>query len=148
MASMITVGETSGFGWEHFHHDADIGVRGRGRSVAEAFEQAAVGMTRIVTYSPIAADIQIDVECRQSDLELLFVDWLDAIIYEMATRNMLFGCFAVRVEELALRGSLFGEPVDVARHASACEPKGATLTALKVTQDDSGIWSAQCVIDV
>jgi SHS2 domain-containing protein len=66
----------------------------------------------------------------------------------MATRKMLFGCFVVRIEGLALRGSLWSEPVDVVRHAPACEPKGATLTVLKVTQDDSGIWSAQCVIDV
>lgn len=57
--------------------------------------------------------VQIDVECRQSDLELLFVDWLDAVIYEMATRKMLFGCFVVRIEGLALRGSLWSEPVDV-----------------------------------
>jgi tRNA nucleotidyltransferase (CCA-adding enzyme) len=28
--------------WEHFAHDADIGVRGIGASVEEAFEQAAV----------------------------------------------------------------------------------------------------------
>ncbi|WEX90637.1 archease [Sinorhizobium garamanticum] len=145
---MSATGTISGFGWEHFHHDADIGVRGRGRSVAEAFEQAAVGLTRIVTYSPIVVNIQLDVECRQSDLELLFVDWLDAIIYEMATRKMLFGCFTVRTDGRILKGTLWGEPVDVARHAPACEPKGATLTALKVTRDDNGIWSAQCVIDV
>ncbi|OCP14999.1 MULTISPECIES: archease [unclassified Ensifer] len=145
---MNATGQISGFGWEHFHHDADIGVRGSGRSVVEAFEQAALGLTRIVTYSPIAADIRVEVECRQCDLELLFVDWLDAIIYEIATRKVLFGCFAVRIEGLFLQGSLWGEPVDVVRHAPACEPKGATLTALKVARDDSGIWTAQCVIDV
>lgn len=114
----------------------------------EAFEHAALGLTRIVTYSPIAADSRVEVECRQSDLELLFVDWLDAIIYEIATRKMLFGHFAVRIEGLFLQGSLWGEPVDMVRHAPACEPKGATLTALKVARDDSGIWTAQCVIDV
>lgn len=146
--AMNATGQISGFGWEHFHHDADIGVCGRGRSVVEAFEHAALGLTRIVTYSPIAADSRVDVECRQNDLELLFVDWLDAIVYEMATRKMLFGCFAIRIEGLALRGSLWGEFVDVVRHAPACEPKGATLTALKVARDDNGLWSAQCVIDV
>ncbi|WP_159588852.1 archease [Chelativorans xinjiangense] len=33
-------------GWEHFHHDADIGVCGYGGSVAEAFEQAALARMR------------------------------------------------------------------------------------------------------
>ena len=27
--------------WEHFPHDADVGVRGWGTTAAEAFEQAA-----------------------------------------------------------------------------------------------------------
>jgi SHS2 domain-containing protein len=45
-------------------------------------------------------------------------------------------------------GELWGEPVDVGRHAPACEPKGATLTALKVARDSDGLWSAGCVIDV
>jgi len=81
------------------------------------------------------------------DFEFLFVEWLDAIIYEMAVRQMLFGRFAVRIKGDELAGTLWGEPVDVARHAPACEPKGATFTALKVAAED-GIWSAACIVDV
>ena len=86
--------------------------------------------------------------CEAPDLELLFVEWLNAIIYEMAVRGMLFGRFAVRIEGTRLAGTLWGEPVDVARHAPACEPKGATYTALKVAADDKGLWSAACIVDV
>jgi tRNA nucleotidyltransferase (CCA-adding enzyme) len=43
---------------------------------------------------------------------------------------------------------LWGEAVDVARHAPACEPKGATYTALKVAADENGKWSAACIVDV
>ena len=35
--------------WQHFDHDADIGVRGSGATQAEAFEQAALALTAIVT---------------------------------------------------------------------------------------------------
>ena len=34
--------------WEHFAHGADVGVRGRGASKAEAFAQAALAMTAVV----------------------------------------------------------------------------------------------------
>ena len=34
--------------WEHFSHGSDIGVRGLGSSVEEAFEQAAVALTAVV----------------------------------------------------------------------------------------------------
>ena len=45
-------------------------------------------------------------------------------------------------------GTHRGEPIDVERHAPACEPKGATYTALKVAADDKGLWSAGCIVDV
>jgi len=35
--------------WEHFPHEADIGVRGRGSSPSAAFEQAALALTAIIT---------------------------------------------------------------------------------------------------
>jgi SHS2 domain-containing protein len=134
--------------WEHFPHDADVGVRGFGPSAAGAFEQAAQALTAVVTLAPVEPKVPVKVSCEAPDLELLFVEWLNAIIYEMAVRRMLFGRFAVRIEDTRLEGMLWGEPVDVERHAPACEPKGATYTALKVAADDDGLWSAACIVDV
>jgi len=134
--------------WEHFPHDADVGVRGFGATAVEAFEQAAQALTAVVTQTPVESKARVEVNCEAPDIELLFVEWLNAIIYEMAVRGMLFGRFAVRIEGQRLKGTLWGEPVDVKRHAPACEPKGATYTALKVAADNAGIWSAACVVDV
>ena len=134
--------------WEHFPHDADVGVRGWGGTAAEAFEQAAQALTAVITDAEVKPLNEIEVQCEAPDLELLFVEWLNAIIYEMAVRRMLFGCFAVRIDGLRLVGTLWGEPVDVERHAPACEPKGATYTALRVTRDSEGSWSAACIVDV
>jgi tRNA nucleotidyltransferase (CCA-adding enzyme) len=135
--------------WEHFPHDADVGVRGFGATAEEAFEQAARALTAVVTHAAVEPKIPIEIRCEAADLELLFVEWLNCIIYEMAVRQMLFGHFAVKIEDgRRLTAMLWGEPVNVARHAPACEPKGATYTALKVGVDGSGTWSAACVIDV
>ena len=135
-------------GWEHFAHDADIGVRGWGRTPAEAFEQAAYALNAVVTHARVASRTEVRVSCAAPDLELLFVDWLNAIIYEMAVRRMLFGGFTVEITDGRLEGVLRGEPVDIIRHAPAAEPKGATYTALNVDQDEAGVWSAACVVDV
>ena len=35
--------------WEHYAHGADIGVRGIGPTVEEAFEQAAVALAGVIT---------------------------------------------------------------------------------------------------
>ncbi len=134
--------------WEHFPHDADVGVKGFGATPAEAFEHAAEALTAIVTHTKVEPKVRVEVKCEAPDLELLFVEWLNAVIYEMAVRGMLFGRFAVRIEGMRLNGVLWGEPVDVERHAPACEPKGATYTALKVAADNNGSWSAACIVDV
>src|SRR5690606_29149350 len=118
--------------WELFPHDADVGVRGFGATAAEAFEQAGLALTAVVTDAPVAAATSVDVNCEAPDIEMLFVAWLNAIIFDIATRTMLFGRYEVKIDGLHLEGRLWGEPVDVARHAPACEPKGATFTALRV----------------
>jgi tRNA nucleotidyltransferase (CCA-adding enzyme) len=134
--------------WEHFPHDADVGVRGFGAIAGEAFEQAAMALTAVVTHAEVKPQVSVKVTCEAPDLELLFVEWLNAIIYEMAVRHMLFGYFAVQIEGKRLEGILRGEPVDIERHAPACEPKGATYTALRVAKNLDGTWSASCIVDV
>jgi SHS2 domain-containing protein len=134
--------------WEHFPHDADVGVKGFGATPAEAFEHAAEALTAVMTHSEVKPKVRVEVSCEAPDIELLFVEWLNAVIYEMAVRGMLLSRFAVRIEGTRLNGVLWGEPVDVERHAPACEPKGATYTALKVAADNNGSWSAACIVDV
>jgi tRNA nucleotidyltransferase (CCA-adding enzyme) len=135
--------------WEHFAHDADIGVRGYGATPAEAFEQAAAALTAAVTNpATVATTSHVDVQCEAPDAELLLVDWLNALIYEMATRRMCFARFRVRIDGQRLTAHAWGEPVDPARHDLVVEPKGATYTALRVAPAADGTWVAQCVIDV
>jgi SHS2 domain-containing protein len=135
--------------WEHFDHGADIGVRGYGVSPDEAFAQAALAMTAVVTDpATVKPAVAVAITCEAPDLELLLVDWLNALIFEMATRKMLFACFAARIEGVALRGEAWGETMDRARHPLAVEVKGATYTALRVEQNPAGLWLAECVVDV
>ncbi len=135
--------------WEHFEHDADIGVRGLGDSVAQAFEQAALAMSALIVtdLDLIKPDQMIEIQCNEADLELLLVDWLNAIIYQMATRRMLFSRFQVDIEQGLLNAKAWGEPISLQRHQPAVEIKGATYTELQVSQQQS-IWRAQCVVDV
>lgn len=136
-------------GWEHFAHGADIGVRGIGATQAEAFEQAAMALTAVLT-DPLRVVLtaEIGIECEATDREALLVNWLNAVVYEMAVRGMVFGRFAVEIEGNRLRGSAWGEEVDVARHEPAVEVKGATYTSLFVGENTDGAWIAQCVVDV
>jgi SHS2 domain-containing protein len=134
---------------QRFPHGADIGVRGVGPSREAAFEQAALALTGIVTApGRVRSEKAISIECEAPDDGLLLVDWLNALIYRMATQKMLFGRFAVSIDGHCLKAQAWGEPVDRARHRPAVEPKGATYTALEVAPRKDGVWVAQCVVDV
>lgn len=134
---------------ERFPHGADIGVRGIGRTREEAFEQAALALTSIVTDPEDVREARaVEIACEAPDDGLLLVDWLNALIYRMAVDRLLFARFAVRIDGRRLSATAWGEPVDRVRHAPAVEPKGATYTELQARPTEDGTWLAQCVIDV
>lgn len=134
--------------WEHFEHKADIGVRGMGDSKEQAFEQAALALTAVITGPDLVTPRQcISVECDAMDDDVLLVEWLNRLVYEMATRNMLFSRFHVSINDSHLTASCCGEEIETARHHPAVEIKGATFTELYVGHSDSG-WTAQTVVDV
>ena len=128
---------------------ADIGVRGIGATREQAFEQAALAMTAVITDpGRVAARDAVAIECEAPDAELLLAEWLNALVYEMSTRKMLFSRFAVRFGGTRLAGEAWGERVDSGHHHPAVEVKGATYTELKVAEQEDGTWVAQCVVDV
>lgn len=135
--------------WEHLEHGADIGIRGHGSSLPEAFAQAALAMSSVVTdLDKINPVEMVTVECEAPEFDLLLVDWINEIVYQMATRKMLFGRFEVEILDHRLRARLYGEATSPKKHQPAVEIKGATFTELSVQQADDGGWIAQCVIDV
>jgi len=135
--------------WEHFSHAADIGVRGFGNTPAGAFEQAARALTAVVAdLNSVQARHVVEIRCESTDPELLLFDWLNALIYEMAVRHMLFSRFRVRIDGHRMEAHAWGENLDLSRHRPAVEIKGATFTELKLAQDAYVRWTAQYVVDV
>ena len=151
MSSKLRNSAHPGRGWSHFAHGgAGIGVRGEGRTREEAFEQAAMALTGVVADPALVRpEAAVRIECVAPDDELLLADWLNALIYEMSTRGMLFGRFEVRLAGHALEADAWGEAVDVVRHQPAVAVKGAaTGEGLKVACSRDGMWSAECCVDV
>jgi len=135
--------------WEHFEHGADVGIRGYGASPAEAFEQAGLALTAVIAEAgDIEEKTHVDVSCEADNLEDLLLDWLNALIYEMAVNRLLFRRYHVELSDHRLHGTAWGETVDTARHHPVVETKGATYTELEVRRREDGSWMAQTVVDV
>jgi tRNA nucleotidyltransferase (CCA-adding enzyme) len=135
--------------WEHFHHEADIGIRGIGPDLATALEQAALAMTAVICEpSQVSQTSEIELACEAPDPEFLLVNWIDALVYAMAIRRMLFSDFRVAIDQSRLTARVRGEPINIERHQPAVEIKGATLTGLRVYRDAFGACVAECIVDV
>ncbi len=135
--------------WEHFHHQADIGIRGLGPTKEQSFEQTAMALTAVITnLDKVETREKVEISCQANDDELLLVDWLSSLLYEMDTRKMLFSRFKVHIDKNNLRAMAWGQKMDVSKHHPAVEVKAATYENLSVHQDKNGTWIAQCVVDV
>lgn len=135
--------------WEHFDHDADIGVRGIAPTLDESFEQAALALTAVITDPGAVKETKsVLIHCNGSDNELLFLDWINELIYQMSANHLLFSRFEVTIENNLLTAMATGETVDREKHQPVVEIKGATFTELHVYQNSEAMWIAQCIVDV
>ncbi|MCK4355794.1 archease [Candidatus Bipolaricaulota bacterium] len=138
--------------FEYLDHTADIGVRGIGKTVEEAFCEAARAIFNLmVDLEEIVPEkaIHVTVEARQ--LDLLLVEWLSALLVKKDLEGLLLSRFHVELREMengfSLRGVGWGEPLDLKRHQPKTEVKGVTYAGLRVQKEDER-WLAQCVVDI
>lgn len=135
--------------WEHFEHGADIGIRGLAPTLTQAFEQAALAMTAVICNPEQVATTQtVTINCQATDDELLLLDWINELVYQIAVHGFLFSRYQVTIQNGVLAATASGETVDLQKHQPAVEIKGATFTELRVYQRADDLWVAQCVVDV
>lgn len=141
--------ESKTVSYEYFEHQADIGIRGKGTTLAEAFEQAALAMFEIMVETK---DLQIDkpqiVEVEGNDLGELLIAWLSELLFLKDVEGKLFSHFEIgSIDENKLVAKVYGEPIDSSRHKLKLEVKAATYTQLFVEKKEN-FWIAQCLVDV
>ncbi|CAM3996760.1 archease [Corallococcus sp. ZKHCc1 1396] len=134
--------------WEHFTRDEQLGVRGVGRSMEQAFEMAALALAALVTEPQrVEAHEELEVSCHSADHDELLAEWLREVVGAMAGRRLRFQCFAVRLDGLNLFGHGFGERAGAERHGANVAVTGASLTQVSVRQGPHGVWTAEALVD-
>ncbi len=131
----------------YFEHGADIGVIGRGPTLEDAFAEAARATFAIMAPpDEVAERLGVEIDFDEPDVEFALVTWLNRLLAEARLHGAVFGRFELSRTGAHYRGRAFGCQWHPAI-ARGTEVKGATLTALSVTQDENG-WEARCVVDV
>lgn len=134
--------------FEIFEHRADVGVRGFGETIEEAFIEGARAMFSVManldTVQPLES---FEVEVSASDEGALFVEWLNELLSIADLNEMVFSEFEVEISGNSLKGRASGEKWDIEKHEPKTEVKAATYSQLLVKKEN-GSYVAQCIVDV
>lgn len=137
--------------FELFEHKADVGVRGIGKSLEEAFAECGKAMFSVmVELGKVEAKEPVKMEVEAADKEQLLVNFLNELLYLRDVKEMVFSRFDLYITEGAkwvLKGRAFGEKLEKEKHSIKGDVKAASFHQLKVEEGD-GKFVAQCVVDV
>lgn len=134
--------------YETFEHEADIGIRGFGNSMQEAFENAALALYSVmVKIDGVKPKEKRTFTVSAPDDELLLIEWLNSLLATSGIERIVFSKFKVTIDGTFLTGTAWGETLDRVRHEPHVEVKGATYHMLEVAKHGAG-YVAQCVVDV
>ena len=136
--------------FEIIEHTADIGIRARGRNLAELFENAAAGMFTIMAdKDALKASEAVRVSAAASSPDELLAAWLEELLYLSEAREVLFRRVEVReARERLVAGVARGAPLQENRDALRHEIKAVTYHLLEVREDPEGGWTCQAIFDV
>src|SRR3989344_6799550 len=118
-------------------HEADIGIEGSGKTIEEAFAEAAKALFAVmVDLKNVRKKKRIRISCEANDISALLVEWLNQLISKGDINGMFFSDFKVRIKEnkgkYVLSGTAIGEKINLKKHKIKTEVKAATYAGLKV----------------
>jgi SHS2 domain-containing protein len=139
--------------WELLDHQADVGLQATGPTLAIALADGVRGMLGLmVDPTTVQPRHTFAVDASGSDPGSLYVDLLNAVLAAKDIHNVFFHDIEIDTLEEHDDGwhvscRLYGEPIDLERHAVDSDVKAATYGGLRVQQDDQG-WLLRCVLDL
>jgi len=120
--------------FELIEHTADIGLIAYGRTLAEAFANAAYGLFSIITQPETINETESrQLTLSEDDPEALLFEWLNRLIYFFDVEMLLFKRFDITsFNGHELKATCYGEKYDPSRHQLKTGVKSATYHMLKV----------------
>jgi SHS2 domain-containing protein len=128
-------------------HTADIGLTAYGRSLAEAYGNAAYGLFSIITdLRKVRKAESKSIELKEKNPQDLLYTWLNYLIYLFDAEQMLFKqCDIEDIKDSSIKAVCYGEKVDPSRHKIKLGVKAATYHMLEVDPEKKKV---QVIFDI
>jgi SHS2 domain-containing protein len=126
-------------------HTADAFVEAYGKTIEEAFANAAIALTEVMTeHEKVETKVEETFEVKAQDEPALLYSWLEEILLEFELKGMLYSLFEVfEIKEIPsgfrLRAKAWGESYDKNKHPSKVGIKAATYHMMQIKKEPEGV---------
>jgi len=131
--------------FEFLEHTADVYVRAHGKTMEEAYENAALSMFETITDSEkIAQTKEETVEVEAEDQYALLYNWLEALLVKSETEGMLYSKFQIcdwkETEEIfKFKAKIWGEKFDAKKHPQKVAVKAITYHLMVIIRERDSV---------
>ncbi len=122
-------------------HTSDIGLIGYGKTLSQAFANAAYGLSAIMVKLSDVQEVESrNIEVNESSIEDLLFEWLNRFIYLFDVEMLIFRRFDIKeFGPSRLVATCYGEMFDPSRHSFKTGIKSATYYLLKVDPEKNQV---------
>jgi len=140
--------------FEFLEHTADLYIAAYGKSLKEAFENAAYamfeGMTDLNKVQPKSEDT---VEVEGYDEQALLYNWLEELLVKFDIKGNLYSRFKIASIEktsagFKLKAKIWGEPLNLEKHLSKVGVKAVTYHQMEIKKDAKGAVTVKFILDI
>lgn len=134
--------------YEMLEVSGDVGLRISGNTLNELFENAALGMSGLITdTAQIRETEKKQIVVEADNYESLFVRWLNELVFLFDAHGFIGKRFSVSVKDHAVEAEVSGGYFDPEVHEQRLLIKAATYHRLFLKKNDAG-WLAEVIFDI
>lgn len=139
--------------FEFLEHTADAYVAAYGKSLEEAFENAALATFEVMTdTSKIAQTLEDSVEIEAPDEQALLYSWLEQLLINFETKGNLYSGFKIsKIEKtqasFGLKARIYGEPYNPEKHPTKVGIKAITYHRMEINKKPNKV-SVKFILDI
>jgi len=143
----------SGKRFEFLEHTADAYVAAYGKTLEEAFENAALATFETMTdTSKVAQTVEDSVEIEAPDEQALLYTWLEQLLINFETKGNLYSSFKIsKIEKtpegFRFKAKIWGEPYNPEKHPTKVGVKAVTYHRMEINKGPKRV-SVKFILDI
>ncbi len=127
--------------FEFLEHTADVYIRAHGKTMEEAYENAALAMFEVITDTEKVSQSEEDyLEVEAEDQYALLYSWLEALLVNCETKDMLYSKFQItkfeeNSEGFKIKAKIWGEKFSPEKHPQKVAVKAVTYHLMVIIRE-------------